>query len=462
MLARVGNRFKLLSGGASDLPERQQTMRAAISWGYNLLDDAEKELFATLSVFQGGFSLEAAERLVDGDALDGISSLLDKAFLRRDPGARDDDPRFAMLETIRDYGLECLVESNRRNDVLLAHARVMAGILEENELETDRLAADEDNFRTALESATSAGDAELALRLGAGLWWFWYVRGAYSEGRRWLDEVLAIADAEDVPIRAKAMTGAGALAFLQCDYDSATELLDTAIDLSRRHGDPVSLARSLQFRGSIARERGEYDHAIDLHQLSRTLWLELEDRSNVGRSLNYIAFSSWLKGDFARTSELCEGTLQLFRDRRDIEGTAWSLLNLAAALLYSGKLAVAEERLEECLSWSRAGGFKEGIAWSLHLLGLVLRARGDQRADGMLTDSLRLQWELGDRWRSASILESLGGVRRNPRLLGAAAALRAQLRAPIPPVERPQYDADVAAVGIEECPVDEAIAMALE
>jgi len=462
MLARVGNRFKLLSGGASDLPERQQTMRAAISWGYNLLDDAEKELFATLSVFQGGFSLEAAERLVDGDALDGIASLLDKAFLRRDPGAPDDDPRFAMLETIRDYGVECLVESNRRNGVQLAHARVMAGILEENELETDRLAADEDNFRTALESATSAGDAELALRLGAGMWWFWYVRGAYNEGRRWLDEVLAMSGGEEVPVRAKATTGSGAMAFFQCDYDRATELLDTAIDLSRRHGDPVSLARSLQFRGSIARERGEYDHAIDLHQLSRTLWLELEDRSNVGRSLNYIAFSSWLKGDFARTSELCEGTLQLFRDRRDVEGAAWSLLNLAAALLYSGKLAVAEERLEECLSWSRAGGFKEGIAWSLHLLGLVLRARGDKGAAGMLADSLRLQWELGDRWRSASLLESLGGVRRNPRLLGAAAALRAQLRAPIPPVERPQYDADVAAVGIEECPIDEAIALALD
>jgi len=480
MLARVGNRFKLLSGGAVDLPERQQTMRAAISWGYNLLDDSEKELFATLSVFRGGFSLEAAERLLGGwpsrppaskgragrppssdDALDRVSSLLDKAFLRRDPVTRDDDPRFTMLETIRDYGLECLVESARESEVRLAHARLMASIAEENELETDRLALDEDNFRFALESAVAAGDAELALRLGAALWWSWYVRGSYSEGRRWLDEVLAVPDGDAVPIRAKAITGAGALAFLQCDYDRATELLDTGIDLARTHGDPMSLARSLQFRGSIARERGEYDHAIDLHQLSRTIWVELEDRANVGRSLNYVGFASWLNRDFAKTFELCESTLQLFRDRRDTEGVAWSLLNLAGALLYSGKLPNAEKRLEECLAWSRAGGFKEGIAWSLNLLGCVLRARGSAMAASVLKDSLRLHWELGDRWRSASVLEALGGVHRDPRLLGAGAALRKRLGAPVPPAERVQYDADVAEIGVAECEAEEAVAIAL-
>jgi predicted ATPase/serine/threonine protein kinase len=462
MLARVGNRFKLLSGGSRDLPERQQTMHAAISWGYNLLDEPEKALFATLSVFRGGFSLEAAERLADDDILDGVSSLLDKAFLRRDPAARDDDPRFAMLETIREYGVECLAGEQRLDEVRLAHARVMAGFLEENELETDRLAIDEDNFRTALESAVAAGDAELALRLGAALWWFWYVRGSYSEGRRWLDEVLAVPGGAEVPTRAKAITGAGALAFLQCDYDRATELLDNAIDLARTHGDPMSLARSLQFRGGIARERGEYEHAIDLHQLSRTIWLELEDRANVGRSLNYVGFASWLSGDFTRTFELCESTLQLFKDRRDTEGVAWSLLNLAGALLYSGKLKIAEERLAECLAWSRAGSFKEGIAWSLNLLGCALRARGDTMAASMLQDSLRLHWELGDRWRSASVLEALGGVRRDPRLLGAAAALRAHLGAPVPPTERPQHDLDVAEVGTAECAIEEAIAIALD
>ena len=341
-----------------------------------------------------------------------------------------------------------------------AHATLMAQVAEENEMAIGNLDADEDNFRTAIEWAAAARDPELALRLVAALWWSWYVRGNYGEGRRALETILSIPDGDDVTVRAKAQTGAGALAFLQCDYDRAIALLESSTELARRSGDPISLAQSLQFRGSIARERAEYEHAIDLHLLSRTIWLELEDRANVGRSLNYVAFASWLKGDFARTIELCEGTLTLFRNRRDTEGVAWSLLNLAAAAFYSGKVDLAEQRVEECLSWSRAGGFQEGIAWSLNLLGYVLRARGEtRRAESILSDSLHLHWELGDRWRSASVLEALGGLRRDPRLLGAAAALRTRLGTPVPPVERAQVEEDVAAVGVQPFDVIDAVAL---
>ncbi len=462
MLPRIQNRFKFLSGGARDLPEKQQTMRAAISWGYQLLDEFEKSLFATLSVFRGGFSLEEAERLAEDDVLDGIASLLDNAFLRRDPGAAENDPRFAMLETIREYGLECLDQAGRKDAVLAAHARLMTSIAEEQERNVERLARDEDNFRTALESAISAADAEVALRLVAALWWSWYVRGSYSEARRWMDEALALPGGASVPARAKAMTGAGAMAFLQCDYDRATELLDEAIVLARAHGDRMSLAQSLQFRGSIARERGEYEEAIDLHLLSRTIWLELGDRANAARSLNYVGFASWLGGDFQRTFELCEDTRQMFRDLRDPEGVAWSLLNLAGASLYSGDVEKAEEHLEECLAWSRQSGFNEGIAWSLNLLGCALRVRGDDaRAVDALKDSLRLHWKLGDRWRSASVLEALGGLLRDPRLIGAASALRASLRAPVPPVERAQYEVDLARVGAVACEPEEAVRIAV-
>ncbi|MEO8382075.1 MAG: protein kinase [Acidobacteriota bacterium] len=486
MLSRVENRLKLLSGGSRDLPERQQTMRAAISWGYQLLDEPQKHLFGVLSVFRGGFTLDAAERLVDSlqpaaggngarsappegsllqpadSVLDGISGLMDNAFLRRDAGSAEEQPRFVMLETIREYGLQILSEQSRHNDVRRAHATLMTSIAEENELEMERLDEDEDNFRTAIEWASSTDDAETALRLGGALWWSWYLRGHYTEGRRALETILAVPNGEGIAERAKVETGAGALAFLQCDYERAITLLESSIDLARAHGDPVSLAQSLQFRGSIARERGEYEHAIDLHLLSRTIWSELEDRANVGRSLNYVGFSSWLMGDFPRTNELGLQTLQLFRERRDTEGVAWSLLNLAAAALYSQHFELAEERLEECLSWSRTGGFKEGIAWSLNLLGNALRARGQtRRAESILQDSLQLHWELGDRWRSASVLEALGGLRRDPRLLGAAATLRTRLGTPVPPVERKQFDEDLIAVGSAPCDVSEAVALAL-
>jgi non-specific serine/threonine protein kinase len=459
MLSRVGNRLKLLAGGSRDLPERQQTMRAAISWGYQLLDDDDKKLFATLSVFRGGFTLDAAERLTGVDVLDGVSSLLDKAFLRRDPASPDAQPRFTMLETIREYGLEVLGETARDTEIRRAHAQLMIELAEEHELDLQRLDAEDDNFRTAIEWTVAAKDADLALRLGAALWWKWYVRGRYAEGRRALDAILAVPDGENVAVRAKAQTGAGAMAFFQCDYDRSIALLESSIELARTNGDPMSLALSLQYRGSIARERGDYEQSIDLHLLSRTIWAELEDRGNVGRSLNYVGFASWLKGDFTRTNELCTGTLQLFRERHDTEGAAWSLLNLAAAALYSGDLDRAESRLEECLSWSRAGGYKEGVAWSLNLYGCMLRARGDlQRAEHYLVDSLQLHWELGDRWRSASVLEALGGVRRDARLLGAAAALRARLGTPVAPVEREQVEKDVAAIGVAECDVADAIA----
>ena len=474
MLARVDNdRLKLLSGGRRDLPERQQTMRAAISWGYNLLGEEEKRLFATLSVFRGGFSMEMAEALSDDcyDVLEGLSSLVDKAFLRRDAASTDEAPRFAMLETIREYGLECLTEDSRLDTVQRAHARLMCV-----QAESHVVAIDHDNHRAALEWALT-NDTDLAVRLGASLWWFWYIQGHYGEGIRWLGSVLAL-DSDDQVSRCRAITGAGAMAFLTCDYEGATELLDAAIDLARATGDRTSLAQALQFRGSIARERGEYDHAIDLHQLAQTIWIELDDRGNAGRSMNYIAFALWLKRDFARAIDLCRMTLPLFRDRGDTDGVAWALLSLAATALHSGDLDRAEQRLEESLSWSRAGGFKEGIAWSLNLLGYVLRARGDNaRATAMHQDSLQLHWDLGDRWRSSSVIEALAGLAvdrgelaKAARLFGAAEALRHKHGTPVPPVEMAQYEKDANAARVEEAawdlgietPVEETVALAME
>ncbi|HET7437637.1 MAG TPA: protein kinase [Thermoanaerobaculia bacterium] len=462
MLQRVdSHRMKLLSGGARDLPERQQTMHAAIAWGYNLLDDDEKRLFATLCVFRGGFSLEQAERLIGGtlgiEVFEGLSSLADKAFLRRDPASTDDEPRFVMLETIRDYGLEVLAAEGRDLDVRRAHATLMS---ESAELGPQPI--DHDNYRAALEWSL-ASDTALAMRLGASLWWSWYIHGHYEEGLRWLGAVLAL-ESDDLISRGRALTGAGAMAFLRCDYEGATELLDASIDLARKTGDRRALAQSLQFRGSIARERGEHDHAIDLHELAHSIWDELGDRANSARSLNYIAFASWLKRDFKRTVELAQMALKIFRELGDVDGVVWGLLNLAAVSLYSGDLDGGEQRVEEALSWARSGDFKEGIAWSLNLLGVASRMRDqDDRALLLLQDSLHLHNDLGDRWRTASVLEILAGVRHDARLFGAAAALRASLKVDVPPVEREQYDRDVEEVGVAEWPgtLEEAVALAL-
>ncbi|HVR41725.1 MAG TPA: protein kinase, partial [Thermoanaerobaculia bacterium] len=214
MLARVGNRLQFLGGGPRDLPERQQTMRAAISWGYNLLDDGEKRLFEHLSVFRGGLSLSQAEALGGANLLDQLQSLVDKSFVRRDADHSEDEPRYTILETIREYGLERLAASGDEERIRGNHATLMASIAESAPSDTERLALDHDNFRAALEWCLAAKEASLALRITGALWWLWYLHGHYAEGRRWLEAALALPGHGAHAARAKALCGAGALAFL--------------------------------------------------------------------------------------------------------------------------------------------------------------------------------------------------------------------------------------------------------
>jgi predicted ATPase/class 3 adenylate cyclase len=196
LLTRLANRLKLLTGGAKDLPARQRTLRGAIEWSHDLLEEGEKTLFARLSVFSGGRTLEAIEAICDAegdlpvDALDGVSSLLDKSLLVREETS-EEGSRFVMLETIHEYASEKLHESGEAAEVSRLHAEYFMAFAEEAELEgpdqvswMERLEADHDNFRAALSWLLQVGKAELALRIGGALWLFWRIRGHLSEGRR--------------------------------------------------------------------------------------------------------------------------------------------------------------------------------------------------------------------------------------------------------------------------------------
>jgi len=198
LLTRLANRLKLLTGGAKDLPARQRTLRGAIEWSHDLLEEGEKTLFARLSVFSGGRTLEAIEAICDAegdlpvDALDGVSSLLDKSLLVREETS-EEESRFVMLETIHEYASEKLHESGEAAEVSRLHAEYFLAFAEEAEAELEgpdqvswmeRLEADHDNFRAALSWLLEVGEAELALRIGGALWLFWRIRGHLSEGRR--------------------------------------------------------------------------------------------------------------------------------------------------------------------------------------------------------------------------------------------------------------------------------------
>jgi non-specific serine/threonine protein kinase len=462
MLMRLESPFKLLTGGARDMPQRQRTMRETIAWSYNLLETPEKSLFTRLAVFIGGFTLEAAEAICNAESgcgietHDGVASLVDKSLIQQTEQAGG-EPRFVMMETIREYGLECLKANGEEEIFRRHHASFFLQLAERSEPElggTEQsiwlayLEQDHDNFRAALRWALSEREAEIALRLAASLWWFWYLHGHYSEGRSWLERVLAEASGQRTTFRSRALIGAGGLAFLQCEYSLSEKLLKEGLSLARELSERESIATALQLLGSVAREQGDYNRSIELHQESLSLWRELNNKRGSARSLNYIGFASWLHGDFEKTAAVCEETLGLFRELGDKEGIVWSLMNLSAVMYYRGNYAQAESLCWESLDLSRSIGYKEGIAWSLNIWGNVTRQQGQfDKGKAMLQESLELHYELQDRWRLASVLESLGAIsyeQKKPndsaRLLGSAEALREAVGTPLPPVDREERD----------------------
>lgn len=498
MLERLKSPMRFLTGGARNLPARQQTMREAIDWSYDLLDDERKRLFQTLSVFAGGATLEAAEAVckdssgANADVEEGVGALVDNSLLRQleQPGG---EPRFVMLETIREYGLERLRADGRDEEALLRHARHFLELAERADTELggellnfrlEQLEQEHDNLRAALRWALENDEEETALRLVRSLWWFWYLHGHYSEGRDWISRALSATSRASSPFRARALVGAGVLAFLRCEYEEAEGSLNEALSMAREVGDEESSAMALQVLGSVARERGFYAEAVKRHKESLALWRERNDRRGVARSLNYIGFASWLARDFKETVRCCEAALPMFREQGDKEGVVWSLLNLAHVALYRRAYARAAALGEESLSLSREMGYKEGVAWSLHLLGEThRRARRFERAEEALRESILLHQELGDRWRLASALESFGVLAvalKRPQiclqLFAAAETLREATGAPLPPVEREAYERSLKELREElgakrfkaawtrsrALPVEKAVAAALE
>src|SRR5437868_24839 len=252
MLTRLASRLQLLTGGARDLPTRQQTLRGAIDWSYDLLSAAERKLFRRLSVFVGGCNLESVEAVCDTksdldlDLLDGMASMVDKSLLQQVEQANGES-RFVMLETIREYALEKLEASGEEALTKRAHAAYSLVLAEEEPTEQsgaegaewlERFALEHDNFRASLEWLTETGDAEWGLRLGAALFRFWETREYLAEGRVRLGKLLKLAGgAAPTKARARPVFAAGVLAGEQGDYVSADTLIRESLDIARQLRD---------------------------------------------------------------------------------------------------------------------------------------------------------------------------------------------------------------------------------
>jgi len=437
LLARlntVSARLGVLSGGPRDLPVRQQTLRAALAWSYDLLTPEHQGLMRRLAVFVAGFTLDAAEQIAPaasplegsdahgGDVLEGLAALADASLLRPEEGAAD-EPRFGMLEIIREYGLERLAESGETATLRRRHAAYYQALAERAEPALTgaeqppwlaRLERDHDNLRAALQWARETGDVADGLRLAGALWRFWYTHGHLSEGRRWLEWFLvaprdgAVHDA----VLAKGLLGAGVLARMQGDYTRATVACQESLTLYRTLDDVQGIAVALNVLGNVAVNQGDHQRAVALSEESLALQRAVGHKRGIAVALNNLGVVVLNQGDYARAEALCQESLTLARELGDHRGSAAALTNLGDAARDQGSYQRAASLYAEGLPLYRSTGDNENLAICLEGVAAVAGALG--------------QWE--------------GAA----RLCGAAAALRHAIDAPLPADSRAFFERTLA------------------
>jgi predicted ATPase/class 3 adenylate cyclase len=448
MLQRLSSRLKLLTGGARDLPERQRTLRATIEWSFALLNEGEQVLFGRLAVFSGGRTLEAIEAICDAEGdlpmevFDGVSSLLDKSLLRQEEGPNG-EPRFVMLETVHEFAREKLKESAEAEEINRAHAQYFLTLAEEanpelkgaNQLEwLERLEAEHDNMRAALTWALKRKEVEVALRLGGALWWFWSMRGYHSEGRRWLEEALAMDGRVSPEVRAMALAGVGELAFDQGDLDRAQEACQEGLELlEHEEGREAREAKLnlLVWLGFVAWVREEYERAKQLFEEGLALSRERSDTWWLATFLLYVAIVPHYLGDYERATELTEESMDLFREQGDKLSLAYCLNNLAMMVYSQGDLGRAAQLTEEAVALFRELGARGDVALGLYNLGWIALLQDDLgRAADIYKESLTLAWDTGmnhivqgDLEGFACLAAVRGETERAARLWGAVQAL---------------------------------------
>jgi predicted ATPase/class 3 adenylate cyclase len=426
LLQRLSSRLTLLTGGARDLPARQQTLRATIDWSYSVLDPAEQILFARLAVFVGGRTLEAVAAVcnADGDLVidpfDGVASLLDKSLLRQEDGP-DGEPRFIMLETIHEYAHERLAASGEGSLLQGRHAEYFLTLAEQAEAELDGprqvawlnlLEAEHDNVRAALRHMLDHGNAEVAGRLCTALHRFWAIHGHVTEARQWLAAVLAHTAMLSGRTQARVLFVAGKLASLQSDFGQAQALLELSLALCREQDDPHGIARALHDLGGLAMEQGDVPGANTLYEEGLALWRQLEDKRSIAATINNLGCLARDQGDYGRALLLLQESLELARELGHTMLVAVILINVGSVMEQEGDSTRAQVAYAASLALARELGNKECFAYGLEGLGGVAAARGQAHCAA--------------------------------RLFGAAEAVREVIDTPLSPVDHRHHERRIA------------------
>ena len=369
---RLGDRFRLLTAGNRQAPDRHQTLSAALDWSFRLLSSREQLLFRRLAVFAGGWTLSAAEDvcatppLAASETLDLLGQLVDKSLVVSETHGAE--VRFRMLETIRQYALERLEEAGETAAVLARHRDWCLRLVTDtpppgmyDPEQARRLAREQDNLRAALRWSIEADEAEAGLRLGVALSQLWYVRGNYAEGHARMLELLGLPDASAATgLRAAMLNAAGHLAYCQGNLNTAHRLLEESIAISRTSYDDASLTVSLPLLAHVVRYRGHLDHAVTLYAEARDINRRMAKPLQEAMTEALMAQSLFELGDYAQVEALTQRTQPVFEEYEQRWGLILSECMLGRLAATRGDHQTAQLRLERCLALARELGVPRG------------------------------------------------------------------------------------------------------
>ncbi len=472
LAARLERRLPLLGDGATDRPQRQQTMHGAIAWSYDLLSESEQRLFRRLGVLHGGGTLEAASAMAgiddrdDRSILFALAPLVEKNMLWLAEDA-EAEPRVSMLGMLREFAHERLVESGELADAQRRHAEYVVQFTAGAERhltsssQARRLAhleRDHANIAAALEWAATNGRAEMGFRLVSELWRFWWLNGYLSEGVAWIRRFVALrapapAAVPDV-LYGKVLRGHVVLLSALGSFDEARGTCEEAISLQRRLGDESGLAASLTSLGVIDQFGGQFDRSEEAHAESLAIRRRIGDESGVATSLSNLSSVAYGKNDLARAATFGEESLAIYRRLGHESGLAHALTKIGLVAAAEGKYGRAEELFSECLRMQRTVGNTGSMVYSLVNLGAVAHKRGQHElAMARYHEALDLLERVPNKAALAKALEdiaattaALGDPAKGARLLGAADAIRRTIRSPLFPSELAEYEATVASM----------------
>ena len=454
----LDDRFQLLTDGNRTALPRQQTLRALIDWSYNLLSDSERKMLARLSVFAGGWTTASAKAVCAGDGIEpddvmDLLSLLVNKSLATMGDEPDNEARYHLLETIRQYAQERLIQFGELQNMRLRHLEFFAKMVEEAEpnfksgtqaVWYQRLDDEVDNLRVALNWLEGSENSEMRLRLGAGLWRYWKNRGQIREGREHLQRLLDSQPDDQsrrTPAYARALNAAGALAYYSGDFSFSEQARKDALEIFRVLDDKVGIANCLNGLGNVAISQANYESARSYYEAGLGIRKELGDRWGVARLLGNLGLLANFQFDYARARELHLESIALFRELQDEEGIASELIGIGEVARRQGDLATARDYYEQSKAIAEKLMDQWGLAYALEGIADVAFAQGDiSTAASLYRECLILFQKVGDNIAFPDLFEAVASLMlakdqplKTALLFGAAVALRKKINSPLHP-----------------------------